>query len=57
MSAFGLTAFKTTLVFDKKKNKLLATARDERVKMQQRRLLEAKKKREGSEQTEQTEDN
>ncbi len=46
MVSFGLSALKTTVVFDKNKNKLLKNARDERMKIQLDRIEEAKKKKE-----------
>ncbi len=45
MVAFGMTALKTTVIFEKKKNNLLENAREERIRMQQKRLAETKKKR------------
>ena len=45
MLSLGLASLKTTVLFDKKRNKLLQAAKDERIKSQQWRIDKAKKQR------------
>ncbi len=45
MFSFGISSLKTTILFDKRKNALLETAKEERVRAQQIRIMKAKKRR------------